>query len=329
MIVNRRIFSSLFTTTRSYQVTVVGATSEVGQVLSLLLRSLPLITKLVVHDNKEFTPGVALDLSQIPSPSRILGLTGEDTLERALKNSDLVIAAGGLSQRPDISEKALLTANSQFIKSVVSKLGRSCPVPFVGIITEPINYLIPMTAEIMRNHGVYDEKKLFGITEIDAIRSQCLYATENNLKANDCYVPVIGGHSDKTIVPLLSQAKPTVEMKEKDLEEFTIKLRNCDGMITKAKRGCIPNLSVAYSSFLFTKSILDALEGSPANIHAFVDNNDFGTSYFSGLVNLDKNGVKEMVRYSEFSKFECDLIEKSLQQLRKDVSKGRKILELA
>lgn len=334
MQVSRKILTPLLsnaltTVTRNYRVTVVGGSSEVGQTVCLMLRAQPSITRLNVHDTLIQTPGVILDISHIPAESFLKGYVGEETLERALKDADIVVATGGVLRRPGISKESWLATNINFIKMLASKVAKTTPLPMVGILTEPVNVLVPMAAEIMRNHGDYDSKKLFGITAIDHLRAQSLYALEHNLPPRDCIVPVIGGRSGKTALPLLSQAKPACRMNEKSIQEFTTKIRKCDDNVLEAKKGWSPTLSVAYGALMFTRSVIDALDGRQAKVAAYIENNDFGTHFFSGIVNINHHGAIDMQRFSELSPFEVHLLERSIAHIRKDVSKGKKILELA
>ncbi|KAJ0179437.1 hypothetical protein K1T71_005149 [Dendrolimus kikuchii] len=329
MLLFRRIYKPFHLSIKSYQVTVVGGASDVGQTICLLLRTEPSIKKLVLHDTIEQTPGVLLDLSHIPSKSSIQAYSGEETLDHAIKESDLIIAVGGMQRQPGLKKKALITANTKFMKSLSVRVAKLNPMPFVGIVTEPVNSMVPMVAEIMRNYGDSDSKKLCGITGVDAIRAQSIYAIDNNLNPHDCNVPVIGGHSAKTIIPLLTQTKPLTKINEKLMQEFTEKVRKCDDKITSDKKGFAPTLSIAYSVLIFTRGILNALGGTPVKLNAFVENNDFGTSYFAGLVSVGPNGFGEMQRYTNLSNYECYLLERTITQLRKDVFKGKRILELA
>ncbi|XP_023944342.2 malate dehydrogenase-like, partial [Bicyclus anynana] len=313
----------------NYQICIVGGATEIGQTASLLLRTVPSVTKLVIHDNSEHTSGVVLDLSHIPANSTLQGFIGETTLERALRSSNLIIATGGVIQSPGISEQIFFKTNANFIRKLSAEIAKIAPMPFVGIATEPINILVPMAAEVMRNNGEYDPRKLFGITTGDSLKVQSMYASENDLNPQACNVPVIGGHTDNTIVPLLSQSKPACTMNEKDILEFVTKIRTSQEDVMNAKKGWSPTLSVAYGILAFSRGILDALYSRPTQINAFVENNDFGTSYFSGLVFVDRNGAGEMQRYSNLSEFECQLLERSIEQLRKDVILGKKVLELA
>ncbi|KAG6450784.1 hypothetical protein O3G_MSEX006754 [Manduca sexta] len=328
MLLSRKIFRPFSLAFRKYQVTVVGGASDIGQTLCLLLRAQPCITKLVVHDTRVHTSGVLLDLSHIPSDSKIKGYTDEEALDASLQNSDLVLAVGGEIQNPGTNKKSWLTKNTEFIKTLAKSLSKLSPSPFCGIVTEPINRLVPMAAEIIRHYGEYDPKKLFGVTTIDALRARALFASDHNLHPHDCIVPVIGGHSDKTTVPLLSQSKPSKEQNDQIILDFTTRLRKCDEIVTEAKKGWAPTLSVAFSVLVFTRSILDALGGKPGKVNALIENNDFGTYFLSGTVNVNQKGAGEMERYCDLTQYECYLLEGSLEQLRKDVMNGKKVLEM-
>ncbi len=82
-----------------------------------------------------------------------------------------------------------------------------CPKACVGIITNPVNTTVPIAAEVLKKAGVYDKRKLFGVTTLDVIRSETFVAALKDKDPGQVRVPVIGGHSGVTILPLLSQVE--------------------------------------------------------------------------------------------------------------------------
>ena len=62
----------------------------------------------------------------------------------------------------------------------------------------------------MKARGVYDPRRVFGVTTLDVVRANTFVAEAKDLDVAHVNVPVIGGHSGETIVPLLSQATPSV-----------------------------------------------------------------------------------------------------------------------
>ena len=66
------------------KVCVLGAAGGIGQPLSLLLKlQLPAGSELSLYDVAPFTPGVAVDLSHIPTDVSVSGFVGDD-LEAAM-----------------------------------------------------------------------------------------------------------------------------------------------------------------------------------------------------------------------------------------------------
>ena len=79
----------------------------------------------------------------------------------------------------------------------------------VGIISNPVNSTVPIAAEVFKAAGIYDPKKLMGVTTLDVVRANTFVAEAKGLDVKDVDVPVVGGHAGTTILPLLSQVEFT------------------------------------------------------------------------------------------------------------------------
>ncbi len=66
---------------------------------------------------------------------------------------------------------------------------------------------MPIAAETLKAMGVYDPKKLIGVTSLDIVRANTFVSEAKGLDMKDVDVPVIGGHAGATILPLLSQVR--------------------------------------------------------------------------------------------------------------------------
>ena len=72
------------------KVAVLGAAGGIGQALSLLLKTqLPAGSELALYDVAPVVPGVAVDLSHIPTAVKVTG-HGKDDLAGALTGTDVV-----------------------------------------------------------------------------------------------------------------------------------------------------------------------------------------------------------------------------------------------
>lgn len=48
------------------------------------------------------------------------------------------------------------------------------------MISNPVNSTVPIAAEIFKIKGVYDERRLFGVTTLDVVRAKTFYAGKAN-----------------------------------------------------------------------------------------------------------------------------------------------------
>ena len=184
---------------------LLGGAGGIGQPLGLLLKnSLPDGWKLSLYDIAPVTPGVAKDLSHIPTDVECVGFAGEDP-SQALEGADIVLITAGVARKPGMDRADLFKINAGIIKNLIQKVAEVCPKALVGVITNPVNTTVAIAAEVLAANGVYDKSKLFGVTTLDVIRSQTFVGELKGKNPADIDVTVIGGHSGVTILPLLSQ----------------------------------------------------------------------------------------------------------------------------
>ena len=113
----------------------------------------------------------------------------------------------------------LFKINAGIVKGLVEGIAEYCPKAFVLVISNPVNSTVPIAAEVLKGKGVFDAKHLFGVTTLDAVRAETFVQELTGSKdPSKTVIPVIGGHSGETIVPLFSQAKPPVNIPEDKLD---------------------------------------------------------------------------------------------------------------
>jgi malate dehydrogenase len=109
----------------------------------------------------------------------------------------------------------LFTKNAGIVAALVTGVAKWCPKAYVLIISNPVNSTVPIAAEVLKAHGVFDARKLFGVTTLDVVRASTFTSQITGEKdPRKISIPVVGGHSGDTIVPLLSQATPAVSIPE-------------------------------------------------------------------------------------------------------------------
>merc|ERR1712097_119798 len=107
-----------------------------------------------------------------------------------------------------------------------------------------------------KQKGVYDKKKLFGVTTLDVVRAKTFYAEKKGLETAKVDVPVVGGHAGITILPLLSQATPKVAMTDDVIDALTKRTQDGGTEVVAAKAGKgSATLSMAYAGALSRRRV--------------------------------------------------------------------------
>ncbi|MBT0026248.1 malate dehydrogenase [Vibrio alginolyticus] len=305
------------------KVAVIGAAGGIGQALALLLKNrLPAGSDLALYDIAPVTPGVAADLSHIPTPVSIKGYAGEDPTP-ALEGADVVLISAGVARKPGMDRADLFNVNAGIVKSLAEKIAVVCPKACVGIITNPVNTTVPIAAEVLKKAGVYDKRRLFGVTTLDVIRSETFVAELKDKDPGDVRVPVIGGHSGVTILPLLSQVEG-VEFTAEEAEALTKRIQNAGTEVVEAKAGGgSATLSMGQAACRFGLSLVRALQGEEGVVEcAYVEGDGEHATYFAQPVKLGKEGVEEVLSYGKLSDYEKSALDGMLETLNGDINIG-------
>ncbi|MBL4830598.1 MAG: malate dehydrogenase [Aliivibrio sp.] len=310
------------------KVAVIGAAGGIGQALALLLKNnLPAGSDLALYDIAPVTPGVAVDLSHIPTPVSIKGYCGDDP-SPALEGADVVLISAGVARKPGMDRSDLFNINAGIVKSLAEKVAVSCPQACIGIITNPVNTTVAIAAEVLKKAGVYNKRKLFGITTLDIIRSETFVAELKNKSVSEVSVPVIGGHSGVTILPLLSQVKG-VEFTTEEVAALTPRIQNAGTEVVEAKAGGgSATLSMGQAACRFGLSLVKALQGEKGVVEcAYVEGDSPHARFFAQPILLGKDGIEEVQSYGELSSFEQEALESMLDTLKADIKLGEEFVK--
>lgn len=308
------------------KVVVLGAAGGIGQALGLLLKTqLPNGTELSLYDIAPVTPGVAADLSHIPTAVKVSGFAGEDP-SPALVNADIVLISAGVARKPGMDRSDLFNINAGIVKNLVSVCADTCPKALIGIITNPVNTTVAIAADVLKKKGVYDPARLFGITTLDIIRSSTFVAEVNGVNPEDVSVPVIGGHSGITILPLLSQSG--FDFDEASASAMTSRIQNAGTEVVEAKAGGgSATLSMGQAAAKFGLSLVRALNGEEGVIECtYVEGSGDMARFFAQPVLLGKNGVEKILGYGDLSIFEEKTLNAALETLRSDIKIGEEFV---
>ncbi|WP_034917350.1 MULTISPECIES: malate dehydrogenase [Erwinia] len=310
------------------KVAVLGAAGGIGQALALLLKTqLPAGSELSLYDIAPVTPGVAVDLSHIPTAVSIKGFSGEDATP-ALQGANVVLISAGVARKPGMDRSDLFNVNAGIVRNLIQQVADTCPQALIGVITNPVNTTVAIAAEVLKKAGVYDKNKLFGVTTLDIIRANTFVAELKGKNPGELNVPVVGGHSGVTILPLLSQIQG-VSFSEQEVSDLTKRIQNAGTEVVEAKAGGgSATLSMGQAAARFGLSLVRALNGESNVVEcAYVEGDGEHARFFSQPLLLGKNGVAERKPIGNLSAFEQQALNSMLDTLKKDITLGEEFVK--
>ena len=186
------------------KITVVGA-GAVGASCAEYIAIKNFASEVVILDIKEgFAEGKAMDLMQTASlnnfDTKIVGTTN-DYAKTA--DSDICVITSGIPRKPGMTREELIGINAGIVKEVSSNLIKSSPETIIIVVSNPMDtmtYLVHKTTGLSKN-------RIIGMGgALDSARFKYRLAEALNAPISDVDGMVIGGHSDKGMVPLTSKA---------------------------------------------------------------------------------------------------------------------------
>jgi malate dehydrogenase len=325
--VQRRAFSA--SARQASKVTVLGAAGGIGQPLSLLLKMNNRVSSLAVCDIKG-APGVAADVSHINTKSTVKGYEATPSgLRESLEGCEVVLIPAGVPRKPGMTRDDLFNTNASIVRDLAKAVADAAPKAKVLIISNPVNSTVPIAAEVFKSKGVYDPKRLFGVTTLDVVRASRFISELKGTDPASENITVVGGHSGATIVPLLSQAPSGSSLQGKQLEEYIHRVQFGGDEVVQAKGGAgSATLSMAMAGARFADSVLKASQGEHNIIEpTFVDSplyKEKGCDFFASKVLLGKDGVEKIFPIGEITEHEQKLLDVCLSDLAKNIAKGVK-----
>lgn len=188
------------------KVTVVGGGMTGGAIAQRLVEKG--IADVVIQDDPQYAGtlhhGKALDMAQSASwlgfDAKITGTDGWDDTA----GSDVVIVTAGAPRKPGMSREELLNGNAAIVRSKVSDAAKASPNAVIIIFSNPMDAMCHVALDAS---GFPRERVIGQGGGLDTARYRAFLAMETGASIQDVHAYVLGGHTDTTMVPVVSQAR--------------------------------------------------------------------------------------------------------------------------
>ena len=182
------------------KVTIVGA-GAVGASCAEYIAIKNFVSEVVLLDIKEnYAEGKAMDLMQTASlndfDTKIVGSTNDYS---KTVNSDIAVITSGIPRKPGMTREELIGINAGIVKSVAQQLLEHSPEAILIIVSNPMDTMTFLTHQVS---GI-PKNRIIGMGgALDSARFKYRLAEALECPISDVDGMVIGGHSDKGMIPL-------------------------------------------------------------------------------------------------------------------------------
>jgi len=300
------------------KITVVGA-GAVGASCAEYIAIKNFVSEVVLLDIKEgFAEGKAMDLMQTASlnnfDTNIIGSTNDYS---KTANSDICVITSGIPRKPGMSREELIGINAGIVKTVSSNLLQHSPDTILIVVSNPMDsmtYLVHKTTTLPKN-------RIIGMGgALDSARFKYRLAEALDAPVKEVDGMVIGGHSDKGMVPLISKATRNGEKVSDLLSTERLDQVKQDTKVGGATLTGLLGTSAWYApgaavSSLTQAIICDEKKTFPCSSYL---NGEFGINDICiGVpVVLGKNGIEEIVEIN-LDQSDMDHLKESAEGVRK------------
>ncbi len=182
------------------KVTVVGA-GAVGASCAEYIAIKDFASEVVLLDIKEgYAEGKAMDLMQTASLNGFdTKITGSTNDYSKTAGSQICVITSGIPRKPGMTREELIGINAGIVKSVATSLIEHSPETIIIVVSNPMDTMAYLTHKVT---GL-PKNRIIGMGgALDSARFKYRLAEALDAPISDVDGMVIGGHSDKGMVPL-------------------------------------------------------------------------------------------------------------------------------
>lgn len=279
------------------KVTVVGA-GNVGATVANVIALKGFASELVLLDIKEgVSEGKAMDMMQTSHmmnfDTTIVGCTNDYS---KTADSSVVVITSGIPSKPGMTREQLIGTNAGIVKSVVDQVLQYSPNAIFVIISNPMD---TMTYLALKASGV-PKNRIIGMGGmLDSSRFRYYLSQALGCTPTDVDGMVIGGHGDKTMIPLARFATYKGIPVSQLLDKETIDKVVADTMVGGATLTGLLGTSAWYAPGAAGATVVEAIVTDAKKLIpccAYLEGEYGETDVCVGVpVVLGKNGIEKIV----------------------------------
>lgn len=185
------------------KITVVGAGGNVGAAVVQWCAQKELGDLVLIDLKSNAAQGRALDLAQGGSFAGFNATFTAGENPELMQDSDVVVVTAGVPRKPGQTREELVGINAKIVKDVCENVKKYAPKSILIVVSNPLDAMLTVAQKVTG----FERERVIGMSGVlDSSRFRSNIARALGVHVKDVSAIVLGAHTDKDMVPIVSTA---------------------------------------------------------------------------------------------------------------------------
>jgi malate dehydrogenase len=186
------------------KIAIIGAGGNVGAAVAQWSAQKELGDLVLIDIKAGPAEGRALDLTQC-SPWEGFNNTSFIATDKseAMQDADVVVMTAGVPRKPGQSREELININAGIVKGICADIKKYAPNAVLIVVSNPLDAMVFVAKQVT---GFPRERVIGSAGVLDSARFRTYLALAAGVSVEDVQAIVLGAHTDKDMVPVVSTA---------------------------------------------------------------------------------------------------------------------------
>lgn len=217
------------------KIALVGAAGNVGASVLQYCMQKELGDLVLVDLKPNVAQGRALDLTQSGAFGNFQSSFVSGTEPTLLADADVVVVTAGVPRKPGQSREELVNINAGIVKGICENVKKYAPNSVLIVVSNPLDAMLTVAQKVTQ----FPRERVIGMSGVlDSSRFRANIAKALDVHVQDVCAIVMGAHTDKDMVPVVSTASVngvplTSLLTQNQLDEIVAKTKRGGAEITE------------------------------------------------------------------------------------------------